>query len=99
MHAARLLRLVDHVPDPLRRREGGRADTHIVALHPLSSSGNIELSIVASRKQRTIAPRAGLGYLTMSGSVIGHCIADILSKNVWGFMEFLLEHRVHVRSA
>lgn len=41
--------------------------------------------------------KEGLGYLTMSQSVIGHCIADILSKNIWGVMEFMLEHRVHVR--
>nr|AHH02101.1 protein 114 [synthetic construct] len=39
----------------------------------------------------------GLGYITLSGSVIGHCIADLLSKNVWGLLEWYLEFCVHSR--
>lgn len=39
----------------------------------------------------------GLYHITYSGSVIGHSIADVLSKNIWAIFEWWLEFNIHAR--
>ena len=36
----------------------------------------------------------GNGVLTHTGSIIGHCIVDLLSKNLWGFLAWYLDYKM-----
>jgi len=37
----------------------------------------------------------GAGHITDDGSTIGHSIADLLSKNIWGMFEWRLDVKLH----
>mmetsp|Transcript_12019 Transcript_12019/g.30763 ORF Transcript_12019/g.30763 Transcript_12019/m.30763 type:complete len:472 (-) Transcript_12019:54-1469(-) len=41
-----------------------------------------------------IAGPEGTGYLTWSGSTIGHTVADLLSKNIWGLIAHYLQVKI-----
>ena len=40
----------------------------------------------------------GFGHITPAGSVIGHTIADLLSKNLWGMFDWWLEYNIKMRA-
>jgi len=40
----------------------------------------------------------GAGHITHNGSTIGHAIADLLSKNLWGVFEWKLDNSLHAHS-
>ncbi|KAK9807728.1 hypothetical protein WJX72_007297 [[Myrmecia] bisecta] len=42
-----------------------------------------------------IAGPEGFGVISIAGSVIGHTIADLLSKNTWGFIGHYLRYKIH----
>eukprot|EP00218_Dolichomastix_sp_CCMP3274_P013063 CAMPEP_0170143336 /NCGR_PEP_ID=MMETSP0033_2-20121228/10355_1 /TAXON_ID=195969 /ORGANISM="Dolichomastix tenuilepis, Strain CCMP3274" /LENGTH=436 /DNA_ID=CAMNT_0010379783 /DNA_START=126 /DNA_END=1436 /DNA_ORIENTATION=+ len=39
----------------------------------------------------------GAGHITHDGSVIGHTIADLLSKNLWGILDWWLDYQLKMR--
>nr|AHH02145.1 protein 115 [synthetic construct] len=41
-----------------------------------------------------LAGPEGLAYLTWSGSTIGHTVADLLSKNIWGLIAHYLQVKI-----
>mmetsp|Transcript_37645 Transcript_37645/g.93597 ORF Transcript_37645/g.93597 Transcript_37645/m.93597 type:complete len:437 (-) Transcript_37645:414-1724(-) len=45
-----------------------------------------------------VAGPEGFGHITPAGSIIGHTIADLLSKNLWGIFDWWLDYQVKVRA-
>eukprot|EP00192_Tetraselmis_astigmatica_P004280 CAMPEP_0117688934 /NCGR_PEP_ID=MMETSP0804-20121206/24156_1 /TAXON_ID=1074897 /ORGANISM="Tetraselmis astigmatica, Strain CCMP880" /LENGTH=500 /DNA_ID=CAMNT_0005501543 /DNA_START=150 /DNA_END=1652 /DNA_ORIENTATION=- len=41
-----------------------------------------------------LAGPEGFGYLTWSGSTIGHTVADLLSKNIWGLIAHYMQVKI-----
>jgi len=39
----------------------------------------------------------GAGHITHDGSIIGHTVADLLSKNLWGIMDWWLDYQLKMR--
>lgn len=53
--------------------------------------------LALTRVEHTRA-RTGAGHITANGSTIGHSIADLLSKNLWGVFEWKLDNSLHAHS-
>ena len=45
-----------------------------------------------------VAGPEGFGHISPAGSIIGHSIADLLSKNLWGIFDWWLDYQVKVRA-
>jgi hypothetical protein len=45
-----------------------------------------------------VAGPEGFGHISPAGSIIGHSIADLLSKNLWGVFDWWLDYQVKVRA-
>jgi len=45
-----------------------------------------------------VAGPEGLGHISSAGSIIGHSIADLLSKNLWGLFDWWLDYNVKLRA-
>ena len=45
-----------------------------------------------------VAGPEGFGHVSPAGSIIGHSIADLLSKNLWGIFDWWLDYQVKVRA-
>jgi len=45
-----------------------------------------------------VAGPEGFGHISPAGSIIGHSIADLLSKNLWGLIDWWLDYNVKLRA-
>eukprot|EP00227_Mantoniella_beaufortii_P007488 CAMPEP_0197591930 /NCGR_PEP_ID=MMETSP1326-20131121/14094_1 /TAXON_ID=1155430 /ORGANISM="Genus nov. species nov., Strain RCC2288" /LENGTH=445 /DNA_ID=CAMNT_0043157513 /DNA_START=176 /DNA_END=1513 /DNA_ORIENTATION=- len=45
-----------------------------------------------------VAGPEGFGHISPAGSIIGHSIADLLSKNLWGIFDWWLDYQVTMRA-
>ena len=40
-------------------------------------------------------PVSGAGHLSPDASTIGHTVADLIAKQGWGVLEYMMENKLH----